>query len=350
MALNISAKCKKFFTRLVLPALILLSTPQFLYSAYAGAGHDLPPSSIGDRLAYMEFQSDPRMPSASDKVTISYSFLDNSTGENIKHVTYVITITDPNGTKVFSEFLHGHDGKLNIQFKPTQDSRYTVNANYDNLAASYVADYAGTIAVTGPVFTTPGTYRVDAEVNGVDYDNTFLPEPLEYGFSLVVAESQEFAAKYEDTSFAITVMSPAPVSSVELRPESKQLLVKYPGGEWQHFDDFEVYVVFPEQMMSGPFSAEFNGMALKVSEEKQAGGMTRLALNGTHLDVMQMNPMEGMSDDTAQNSIVLTAATVIPEFSVGFAIVASALFVAALLLLTRLGSPLTFARRRRAGF
>lgn len=67
--------------------------------------------------------------------------------------------------------LHGHDGTVNVDFRPG-GNKYMVNANYDNLAASYVADQAGVITVVGPVFSNAGTYKVDVEVSGIDYDNT----------------------------------------------------------------------------------------------------------------------------------------------------------------------------------
>jgi hypothetical protein len=36
------------------------------------------------------------------------------------------------------------------------------------------------------VFSDPGKYRVVTEITGIDYDNTFLPEPLKYEFNIDV--------------------------------------------------------------------------------------------------------------------------------------------------------------------
>jgi hypothetical protein len=47
-------------------------------------------------------------------------------------------------------------------------------------------------------------------------------------------------------------------------------------------------------MMSGPFTAVFNGMKLEVTEEHRDDRTTTLFLNGTHLDVMQMNQSGSM--------------------------------------------------------
>lgn len=160
------------------------------------------------------------------------------------------------------------------------------------------------------------------------------------------AEDQKFTASYEELNFEITVVSPSQVLEVQFRQESKQLLVVYPGGEWEHFDDFQVYVSVPKEMMSGPFTATFNGMKLDVKEEQSEDGFTTLGLNGTHLDVMEMDSdsmddgmdtghMEMNDSDTTQNAIVITAATVIPEFPLGIALVSAIGLVSVLTVIFR---------------
>ena len=291
-------------------------------AAFAAGGHDLPPSAIGDRQVFLNFNA-PAIASLSDRIEMSYSFIDKATGDKIPHVTYYLTVTNPSGDKTFSEVLHGHDGTVNVEFRPSD--QYVVNANYDNLAASYVPDQAGVIKVAGPVFAMEGNYRVGIEVNGIDFDNTFLQEPIKYGYALTVASVQEFSVSHEEEDFGIEVSSPIEVESVELKPESKQLVIQYPGGEWKHVDNFQVNVEFPDEMMSGPFTAVFNGMDLNVTES-QSEGRTSLFLNGTHLDVMQMNQsgMEGMQMDGQQNAIVITATNVVPEFRIAMAVAAGA--------------------------
>ena len=302
-------------------------------NAYGQGGHhNLPPSNIGGREVFLSFNAPP-IADPSEEIDMSYSFMDKATGNNVNHVTYFLSISDPQGNQTFSEVLHGHDGTVRLQFKPGGEGQYIVNANYDNLAASYVPDPAGLITVTGPVFAEPGTYMVNIEVNGIDYDNTFLPEPIEYQYSLVVASAQEFPVSYEGTNFNVNVTSPIPIQNVTLKPENKQLIIQYPSGEWQHLDNFQVYVDIPNQMMSGPFAAVFNGMQMNVTQVQQQQGDNRttssLLLNGSHLDLLQMTNqtsggdggggmqgMEGMNMtqsttvDAArqQNAIIITAA------------------------------------------
>jgi hypothetical protein len=164
-----------FFT-----VLVLIST-----DAYGqGMGHNLPQSNLAGRQVFLSFNA-PSVASTSEEVDLSLSFMDNATGKNVNHVTYFLTILDPQGNQTFSEVLHGHDGTVSLQFRPGENP-YRVNANYDNLAASYVPDQAGIITVTGPVFSKQGTYTVNIEVNGIDFDNTFLPEPIKYQYPLTV--------------------------------------------------------------------------------------------------------------------------------------------------------------------
>jgi hypothetical protein len=312
---------------LVIPLFIV---PSLISTNVYGQGghHNLPPSNIVGRELFLSFNAPP-IADPSEETDMSYSFIDKATGNNVNHVTYFLTITDPQGNQTFSEVLHGHDGTVRLQFKPGGEGQYRVNANYDNLAASYVPDPAGLISVTGPVFAEQGTYTVDIEVNGIDYDNTFLPEPIEYQYSLVVASAQEFPVSYGDTNFNVNITSPISIQNVTARPENNQLIIQYPSGEWQHLDNFQVYVDIPNQMMSEPFTAVFNGMQMNITQVPQSDiRITSLLLNGSHLDLLQMtnqtsggdggggmHTMEGMNMTepttdarTQQNAIIITAA------------------------------------------
>jgi hypothetical protein len=334
---------RRLWFSLVAASLLLVTS--FSLNAYAAGGHDLPPSNIGDRQVFLSFNA-PSVADPSEMVAMSYSFMDKASGDNVRHVTYFLTVSNPQGEQTFSEVLHGHDGTVNVQFRPG-DGQYKVNANYDNLAASYVADQGGLITVVGPVFADQGSYTINVEVNGIDYDNTFLPEPIKYDYVLTIAEAKNFDVQYQDTTFNVTVSSPPLVEQVTLNPDNKQLVIQYPSEEWQHFDNFQVYVDIPNEMMSGPFTASFNGMQLQVTEEKKDDKTTTLILNGTHLDVIQMNnsgdnntsgSMErrdmDMSNNASQqkqqqqNSIVITATNAVPEFLLVLPIAAAAIATA----------------------
>jgi len=325
--LQFSVLDNKIWFSLVAASFLLAAS--FSLNAYGQAGHDLPPSNIGDRQVFLSFNA-PSIADPSESIAMSYSFMDRATGKNVQHVTYFLSISNPQGKQIFSEALHGHDGTVNVQFRPGE-GQYKVNANYDNLAASYVADPGGAITIVGPVFIEQGSYKVNIEVNGIDYDNTFLPEPITYEYPLIVAPAQKFAVSYEEMNFNVSVSSPSQVENIELKPENKQLIIQYPRGEWQQFDDFQVYVDIPKEMMAGPFTAVFNGMDLIVSEEDKDDRTTTLILN-----VMQMNQsggMEGMEQAQQQNAIIVTATSVVPEFP--FALLVAGAAISAALAVTR---------------
>lgn len=77
------------------------------------------------------------------------SSITQATGNPIQDVTYVIRISNATGNNVFSEVVHGHDGKVELQFSQSDVKPYRVNVNYDNLAASYVPDFWSPIAIEG---------------------------------------------------------------------------------------------------------------------------------------------------------------------------------------------------------
>ncbi|HSF01176.1 MAG TPA: hypothetical protein VLA48_09820 [Nitrososphaeraceae archaeon] len=150
-----------------------------------GHGHNLPPSIIGDREISLKFNN-PQINSATEKNGINFALVDNKTGNNIPHVTYIVSIYNQESKNTFTASLHGHDGEIKLEFLNTGLEGYNIHANYDLLSASYVSDFGSPIKIDGSVFSDPGKYRVVTEITGIDYDNTFLPEPLKYEFNIDV--------------------------------------------------------------------------------------------------------------------------------------------------------------------
>jgi hypothetical protein len=72
-----------------------------------------------------------------------------------------------------------------MEFVPSIIEPYRINANFDTLSASYMADYSAPIKVIGNIFS-PGNYTVTLEVTGVDFDNLFLPVPLKFKFPVSI--------------------------------------------------------------------------------------------------------------------------------------------------------------------
>jgi hypothetical protein len=150
-----------------------------------GHGHNLPPSIIGDREISLNFNN-PQINSATEKNGINFALVDNKTGNKIPHVTYIVSIYNQESKNIFTANLHGHDGEIKLEFLNTGLEGFNIHANYDQLSASYVSDFGSPIKIDGSVFSDPGKYRVVTEITGIDYDNTFLPEPLKYEFNIDV--------------------------------------------------------------------------------------------------------------------------------------------------------------------
>lgn len=159
------------------------SSSNNVYGAELGDGHNMPMVSLGDRNAMLDFNS-AQLP-ATKNVQLNFTLIDNKTGNNIQHTTYLVTISNES-QRLFTETVHSHDGHILMEFVPSTTEPYKINANFDTLSASYVADYSGPIKVTGNIFS-PGNYTVSLEVTGVDFDNLFLPAPIKFEFPISVS-------------------------------------------------------------------------------------------------------------------------------------------------------------------
>ena len=161
----------------------ILSSNVYIFGAELGDGHNMPMVSLGDRNAMLDFSST-QLPATKD-VQLDFTLMDNKTGNSIQHTTYLVTISNES-QRLFTETVHSHDGHILMEFVPSTIDPYKINANFDTLSASYIADYSGPIKVLGNIFS-PGNYTVSLEVTGVDFDNLFLPAPLEFEFPVSIS-------------------------------------------------------------------------------------------------------------------------------------------------------------------
>ena len=178
----ISIKVLGLLTAIICISYVNYSSNQ-IFGAELGDGHNMPMATIGDRNAMLAFKS-AQVPT-NKNVNLDFTLLDNKTGNNIQHTTYLVTISNSN-QRLFTETVHSHDGHILMEFVPSTIDPYRVNANFDTLSASYVADFSGPIKVIGKIFS-PGNYTVSLEVTGVDFDNLFLPSPLKFEFPILIS-------------------------------------------------------------------------------------------------------------------------------------------------------------------
>jgi hypothetical protein len=159
-----------------------ISSSNYIFGAELGDGHNMPMVNLGDRNAMLDFNST-QFPKTNN-VQLDFTLMDNKTGSNILHTTYLVTISNES-QRLFTETVHSHDGHILMEFVPSLIEPYKINANFDTLSASYIADYSGPIKVIGNIFS-PGNYTVSLEVTGVDFDNLFLPTTLEFEFPVSI--------------------------------------------------------------------------------------------------------------------------------------------------------------------
>lgn len=178
----ISVKALNLLTAIICITSVNYSSNQ-TFGAELGDGHNMPMVTIGDRNAMLEFKAT-QIPT-NKNVNLDFTLLDNKTGNNIQHTTYLVTISSAN-KRLFTETVHSHDGHILMEFVPSTIEPYRVNANFDTLSASYVADFSSPIKVIGKIFS-PGNYTISLEVTGVDFDNLFLPSPLKFEFPVLIS-------------------------------------------------------------------------------------------------------------------------------------------------------------------
>ena len=170
---------------IILSAIVLLNNMSYMkvLNAQMGRDHNMPSANLGDRKALLIFKSEPSQLISGKNVGFNFNLKDNDTGNNILHVTYLVTLMKER-QRLFTETVHAHDGNMSLLFVPDSTNPYRMNANFDGLSASYISEFGSPIKINGPIFTTPGNYSVSLEVTGVDFDNLFLPEPLKFDFSI----------------------------------------------------------------------------------------------------------------------------------------------------------------------
>jgi hypothetical protein len=153
-------------------------------SDYAsGQHHGAPPplATIRDRKIIMNFTTDPKDLVAGQDAKLDMRLSNEINGDKIQHVTYRITISKDDQSKV-SDFFHSHPGELTILTKNTPSSHVAVGGTFDVLTNALVPYPSGKITINGPLFSEAGVYEVDIEITTMDNDITDLQVPLHYQF------------------------------------------------------------------------------------------------------------------------------------------------------------------------
>jgi hypothetical protein len=140
---------------------------------------------LKDRNISLNFITEPNVIVAGHHSELKMSLINMNSGEKIQHVTYRITISKDNQTKL-SEFFHSHTGNLKISSENNNSSSITAEGNFDPLTNAIIPDPSGTIVITGPLFLDIGTYKAAIEITTIDNDKTVLSLPLQFHFYINV--------------------------------------------------------------------------------------------------------------------------------------------------------------------
>jgi hypothetical protein len=174
----------------VLPCMcifLVLATASSASNYVNAQHHGAPPplAAVGDRNIKMNLISEPTTIVSGQSSQLKMSLTDLNSGKKIQHVTYRITISKDNQTKV-SDFFHSHNGDLAISSRNANSADIGVEGTFDTLTNAIIPDPSGKIEVTGPLFYEPGSYRADAEIITIDNDKTDLSTPIEFHFDIDV--------------------------------------------------------------------------------------------------------------------------------------------------------------------
>jgi hypothetical protein len=140
---------------------------------------------LGDRNISMNFNTEPTIMVSGHHSQLKMSLIDMNSGQKIQHVTYRLTISKDNQTKL-SEFFHSHTGDLVISSENNNSSNVEAEGNFDPLTNAITPDPSGTIVITGPLFSETGLYKINIEIITIDNDKTVLSLPLEFYFDINV--------------------------------------------------------------------------------------------------------------------------------------------------------------------
>jgi len=130
----------------------------------------------------LDLTIDPMLPfdtTTQDMITLSFTAKSDElkgTGE-LDHLDYRVVITK-DGSEVWSEEFHDHDGNLELQITPTEGS-FEVSGGEEVGSSS-----TGTFMVKGPIFMENGDYSISGQVVGIEFEP--LPTPIIDDFSVQV--------------------------------------------------------------------------------------------------------------------------------------------------------------------
>jgi hypothetical protein len=149
----------------------------------------------------------------------------------IPHVTFFVSISK-DGTSVFKEWFHDHEGDLPFTIRPKDTEKVKVFCDREPNLNGCMKTGGNPVIIEGPLLMTAGTYLFKIEVFSIDNDKTILKEPLKFEMEMPIGYSEEHKGhENANVNEAPNAAQSAITVAMKLTKKSTLLAVKNVGEE-----------------------------------------------------------------------------------------------------------------------
>lgn len=163
---------------LMISVAVVISNPLMAFAqTSSGAGTLLTGEKIDMKIS-------PALPydhTAGDRVTLTF-ISKGADGKPIIHTDWLIEISTQDGKQVFKHNFHDHDGVLDLNVTPKKISSFDIGKPDQDDVGQLVTS---AFPVTGPLFLDSGTYKIKAQITGIEFKPLSSPITQEFNMSVV---------------------------------------------------------------------------------------------------------------------------------------------------------------------
>jgi len=146
-----------------------------------------------------------------DSSYMTFRFYDGNTNQNIKFVTFSLSISHEKKLLVQEKFL-ASDGGLVLKFHPNENEEHVrvEGVNKDALSNAWqVKNDPPIVNVIGPIFLEGGLYHIDMDLLGFDSPNypTVPDSNIHFNYDFGVGNTLSKQVAYNDHLYNITIIS-----------------------------------------------------------------------------------------------------------------------------------------------
>ena len=200
---------------------------------------------------------------------ITVTATDDSTGETVKNITYLIGLFHA-GEMIFRDHFFTANGILTIDTRHST-GKVQVNGQQDEFFGAWYGDEHAPLEITGPVFSSGGLYTFEIEVRTIDEPTNVIEDSSVYYADLTLIDTTEFLqqdSEGQDVNFRLKSYFDN-ISRFEYDPVKKQVSFEMPF-DWKETRMSHVPVVheevhFPKdftELLSPSYVGQVNGVKL----------------------------------------------------------------------------------------